>query len=137
MRHHFFFSKDTTTTTRHWREEVLTGIKLQTLSDVHKREMAALERAMLKRIEAAERLCKLVLFEQDRARLQIHALCHEVAALREEVRGAVVVDCSNNSNNSNNSSRVIISEDGRTIGWVDVDDDGGDNSSSGGGGYDV
>ena len=104
MRH--YFSKEN----RHWREEVIAGTRLQTLSDIHRREMAALERALLKRVEEAERLCKLVLFEQERARRQIFALGKEVAELREEVRG----------------QRGMESGDGRMVGWVDVEDDGYD-----------
>ena len=113
------------------------GTRLQTLSDIHKHDLAALERALIKRVETAERLCNLVLFEQERAKRQIRALCQEVAELREEVGNNNNGGSSSNGSNGGSGIRSVDKEgsgDGKTTsaaGWVDLDDD--DNDA----GYDV
>ena len=61
------------------------GARLQAISDSHKRELDAIERTLGRRVEAAERLLSLVLFEQEAARRQIKVLVEEVKGLREAV----------------------------------------------------
>ena len=108
------------------------GTRLQTLSDIHKRDLQALERALIKRVETAERLCNLVLFEQERAKRQIRALCQEVAELREDVRRG-----SSSSDGGKSVEEEEESGSGRTdaaAGWIDLDGGGGEDDD---GGYDV
>ena len=109
------------------------GTRLQTLSDIHKRDLQALERALIKRVETAERLCNLVLFEQERAKRQIRALCQEVAELREDVRRG------GSSDGGKSVEEEEESGSGRTdaaAGWIDLDG-GGVGGEDDDGGYDV
>ena len=80
MRHHFF-PRDA----MRWREDVQMGARLQAVTDTHKRELDALKCTLGRRVEAAERLLSLILFEQEAARRQIKVLAEEVRGLREAV----------------------------------------------------
>ena len=78
---HSFFPRDAL----RWRDEVQVGARLQAAAEAHRRELDALERTFARRVEAAERLLSLVLFEQEAARRQIKVLVEEVRGLREAV----------------------------------------------------
>ena len=104
MRHHLFSNP-----TWRWREEMQTAARQQAEKDAHRRELDAVERAVTRRVEAAERLLNLVLFEQEVARRQIRGLNEEVRGLREAVlfeqKSVTVAGCC-----------------GSNHGWVDVDE---------------
>ncbi len=81
----------------------------QAETDAQRRELDAVERAVTRRVEAAERLLNLLLFEQEVARRQIRGLNEEVKGLREAVlfeqKSVTVAGCC-----------------GSNHGWVDVDE---------------
>lgn len=107
MRSHFF-PRDA----MRWREELQMGARLQAVSDTHKRELEGLERTLGRRVEAAERLLSLILFEQEAARRQIKVLAREVRGLREAV---LVVSRAE-------SPASVVSKPSSVAGWVDVDE---------------
>ena len=88
------------------------GARLQAVSDTHKRELDALERTLGRRVEAAERMLSLILFEQEAARRQIKVLAEEVRGLRE----AVI------SRAESPASGCVVSKPSSVVGWVDVDE---------------
>ena len=106
MRHHFFSDP-----AQGLREEMHAAARKQAQTDAHRRELDALERDVVKRVEAAERLIDMVLFEQEVARRQIRGLCEQVKGLREAVlfeqKSVTVVGCCGSSH---------------TMGWVEVDE---------------
>ena len=106
MRHHFFSDP-----AQGLREEMHAAARKQAQTDAHRRELDALERDVVKRVEAAERLIDMVLFEQEVARRQIRGLCEQVTGLREAVlfeqKSVTVVGCCGSSH---------------TMGWVEVDE---------------
>ena len=75
MRHQFYPQ-------RSWREELVLGTRLKAAEDAHRAELAALERTLMRRVLAAERLCESVLREQECLRRQLEALVREVAELK-------------------------------------------------------
>lgn len=91
MRHQFFPQS----TWHHHHEEIKTGLRLKASEDAHRRELAAMERAMLRRVCAAERLCAVALEEQACLRRQLGALVAEV----KELRRLVVAPCSDRNQN--------------------------------------
>lgn len=86
------------------------GARLQAVSDTHKRELEGLERTLGRRVEAAERLLSLILFEQEAARRQINVLAREVRGLREAVVSRA------------ESPASVVSKPSSVAGWVDVDE---------------
>ena len=120
MRHHFFPES-----VRRWREDVQHGARLQIQEDIHRREMVLMERNIMKRVEAAERLVSLVLFEQEAARRQLRLLGEEVKGLREAILFEQKVSISTSSASSNSSSFVAecsSSKPSSAMGWVNLDD---------------
>ena len=86
-----------------------TDLRLQAADATHRRELAAVERAMLRRIEAAERLCQLVLFEHECAKRQLRGLVKEVGELRAEMfTGTSGEEEEAGDKNDNNNDDVII-----------------------------
>jgi hypothetical protein len=104
MRHHLFSNP-----ARRWRDEMQAAAMKQAETDAQRRELDAVERAVTRRVEAAERLLNLLLFEQEVARRQIRGLNEEVKGLREAVlfeqKSVTVAGCC-----------------GSNHGWVDVDE---------------
>ena len=88
--------------------------------------MDLMERKIMKRVEAAERLVSLVLFEQDAARRQLRLLAEEVRGLREAILFEQKVSISTISDAASNSSSFAVecssSKPSSAMGWVDVDD---------------
>jgi hypothetical protein len=116
MRHHIFPES-----VRRWREDVQQGARLQVQEDIHRREMDLMERKIMKRVEAAERLVSLVLFEQDAARRQLRLLAEEVRGLREAILFEQKVSISTSSDSSF-AVECSSSKPSSAMGWVDVDD---------------
>ena len=84
MRHQFYPQ-------RPWREELVLGTRLKAAEDAHRAELAALERTLMRRVLAAERLCGLVLFEHECLKRQLGALAREVAEMKEGSKQSSVV----------------------------------------------
>jgi uncharacterized sporulation protein YeaH/YhbH (DUF444 family) len=112
MRHHLFSDP-----ARRWREEMQAAARKQAETDAQRRELDALERSVMKRVEAAERLIGMVLFEQEVARRQIRGLCEEVKGLREAIlfEQKPSVSSTTASIDGCGSSRSVV-------GWVDLDE---------------
>jgi hypothetical protein len=115
MRHQLFPES-----VRRWREEVQQGARLQVQEDIHRREMDHLERTMMKRVEAVERLISLVLFEQEAARRQLRLMGEEVKGLRE----AILFEQKTSISTCSAGSFVVdgSSKPSSVVGWVDVDE---------------
>jgi hypothetical protein len=111
MRHHFFSDP-----AQGLREEMHAAARKQAQTDAHRRELDALERDVVKRVEAAERLIDMVLFEQEVARRQIRGLCEEVRGLRE----AVLFE--QNPSSSVSVAGCCSSKPASFGGWVEVDE---------------
>ena len=84
MRHHFCPPKSL-------RDEVLLGTRLKAAEDAHRRELATVERTMLKRVESAERLCGLAMFELGCVKKQVQKLVAEVGGMRRELEACRLV----------------------------------------------
>ena len=111
MRHHLFSDP-----ARRWREEMHAAARKQAQTDAHRRELDTLERDVMKRVEAAERLIGMVLFEQEVARRQIRGLCEEVRGLRE----AILFE--QKPSVSSTTGSIDGSKPSSVVGWVDVDE---------------